>query len=111
MGSSVKSHVRSERKFFVEIKMQISLCLLALSAVSVSSFGMINRISLRPSECNNCGMTALGQPNVKVCGGAPGNTCCAAVNIANFENLYEGSVYDFTGSTSWRTALTSASRR
>jgi len=96
MGS-VKSHVRSERKFFVEIKMQISVCLLALSAVSVSSFGMINRISLRPSECNNCGMTALGQLNVKVCGGAPGNNCCAAVNIANFENLYEGSVYDFTG--------------
>ena len=42
-------------------------------------------------------MTALGQLNVKVCGGAPGNNCCAAVNIANFENLYEGSVYDFTG--------------
>ena len=42
-------------------------------------------------------MTALGQLNVKVCGGAPGNNCRAAVNIANFENLYEGSVYDFTG--------------
>ena len=48
--------------------------------------------------CDPCsGMTALGQLNVKVCGGAPGNSCCAAVNIANFENLYEGSVYDFTG--------------
>ena len=80
------------------MKMKFSICLLAFYAVSVSSFGMINRISLRPSDCNNCGMTALGQLNVKVCGGGtPGNNCCAAVNIANFENLYEGSVYDFTG--------------
>ena len=50
---------KREEVFFVEIKMQISVCLLALSAVSVSSFGMINRISLRPSECNNCGMIKM----------------------------------------------------
>merc|ERR1712117_347974 len=61
-----------------------------------NGLGTIKRISVRPSECEDCGMTAFGQVNMKICGGVP-EACCAVVNIANFEQLYEGVIYDFTG--------------
>ena len=70
--------------------------LLVVTVASVSGLGQINRISFRPSECNNCGMTALGQVNMKICGGSP-DLCCGVVNIANFENVNEGGVYDYAG--------------
>ena len=47
--------------------------------------GTIQKVSLRPSECNNCGMTALGQLNLKICGGSLPERCCSVVNVANAE--------------------------
>ena len=56
------------RKFCNNFNMKVTVFLLAVYVIgSVSSLGMINRISLRPSECNNCGnclITYLTDPNV-----------------------------------------------
>ena len=52
------------------------------------SIGFITRISTRPSECNNCGMTSLGQLSFKICGGVP-EACCAVVDIANGDGMNE----------------------
>jgi len=60
------------------------------------SIGFITRISTRPSECNNCGMTPLGQLSFKICGGVP-EACCAVVDIANGDGMNEGTTYSFTG--------------
>merc|ERR1712227_1037047 len=60
------------------------------------SIGFITRISTRPSECNNCGMTSLGQLSFKICGGVP-EACCAVVDIANGDGMNEGTTYSFTG--------------
>merc|ERR1712223_914891 len=59
-----------------------------LSLLSTTlGLGTIQKVSLRPSECNNCGMTSLGQLNLKICGGSLPEVCCSIVNIANFENV------------------------
>ena len=76
--------------------MKYLLLFLSLFIASISGLGQINRISFRPSECANCGMTALGQVNMKICGGTP-DLCCAVVNVANFEIVDEGGVYDYAG--------------
>merc|ERR1712223_1863647 len=69
-----------------------------LSLLSTTlGLGTIQKVSLRPSECNNCGMTSLGQLNLKICGGSLPEVCCSIVNIANFENVNEGIVYDYSG--------------
>merc|ERR1719234_904891 len=67
-------------------------CLALLLCLSTASLGLgtIQKVSLRPSECNNCGMTALGQLNLKICGGTLPEVCCSIVNIANFQNINEG---------------------
>lgn len=87
-------------------------CLL-YCVLNVQSLGNIERVSLLPSNCNNCGMTALGQVNIKVrkwylsrsfhfafhfqiCGSS-GEPCCGIVNIADFRSIQEGQIYDFTG--------------
>ena len=81
---------------------------------SLHGLGTITRVSLQPSDCENCGMTALGQVrqhwswyhqhhcqychqvNLKICGGSS-EPCCGIVNIANFDSLNEGQIYDYTG--------------
>ena len=79
----------------------MKVLLSVLLAVSLSSpslgLGTIQKVSLRPSECNNCGMTSLGQLNLKICGGSLPEVCCSIVNIANFDNVNEGIVYDYSG--------------
>ena len=74
-------------------------CLSLLFCLSTPSLGLgtIQKVSLRPSECNNCGMTALGQLNFKICGGTLPEVCCSIVNIANFQNINEGIVYNYMG--------------
>merc|ERR1712241_1294494 len=42
-------------------------------------------------------LTSLGQLNLKICGGSLPELCCSIVNIANFENINEGIVYDYSG--------------
>jgi len=75
------------------------LSLLSISCLLSSSLGLgtIQKVSLRPSECNNCGMTALGQLNLKICGGSLPERCCSIVNVANFDNINEGIIYDYMG--------------
>ena len=75
------------------------LSLLSLSCLLSSSLGLgtIQKVSLRPSECHNCGMTALGQLNLKICGGSLPERCCSIVNVANFDNINEGIIYDYMG--------------
>merc|ERR1719373_1111882 len=63
---------------------------------SLHGLGTITRVSLQPSDCENCGMTALGQVNLKICGGSS-EPCCAIVNIADFHSVDEGQIYDYTG--------------
>merc|ERR1719192_994627 len=74
-------------------------CILLVASLSSSTLGLgtIQKVSLRPSECNNCGMTSLGQLNLKICGGSLPEVCSSIVNIANFENVNEGIVYDYSG--------------
>lgn len=69
---------------------------LLLVVGSLHGLGTITRVSLRPSDCEYCGMTALGQVNLKICGGSS-EACCGIVNIANFESMVEGEIYDYTG--------------
>ena len=79
--------------------MKVLVCLLLAASLCSPGLGLgtIQKVSLRPSECNNCGMTALGQLNLKICGGSLPEVCCSIVNIANFENINEGIVYDYSG--------------
>merc|ERR1712241_430691 len=42
-------------------------------------------------------LSSLGQLNLKICGGSLPELCCSIVNIANFENVNEGIVYDYSG--------------
>ena len=79
------------------MKVPASLLLLLSFTSPGLGLGIIQKVSLRPSECNNCGMTSLGQLNLKICGGSLPELCCSIVNIANFENINEGIVYDYSG--------------
>merc|ERR1712142_161432 len=94
MGSPTVSHCVPRCP---TMKVLVSLLL----AVSPSSpglgLGSIQKVSLRPSECNNCGMTALGQLNLKICGGSLPERCCSIVNLANYDNINEGIIYDYMG--------------
>merc|ERR1712183_605232 len=42
-------------------------------------------------------LSSLGQLNLKICGGSLPEVCCSIVNIANFANINEGIVYDYSG--------------
>eukprot|EP00091_Calanus_sinicus_P022020 TRINITY_DN6792_c0_g1_i2.p1 TRINITY_DN6792_c0_g1~~TRINITY_DN6792_c0_g1_i2.p1 ORF type:complete len:125 (-),score=35.30 TRINITY_DN6792_c0_g1_i2:114-488(-) len=82
------------------MSMQIVLFLLSLAGLgqALAGMGTIQRISILTSDCENCGMTLLGQVNLKICGGAP-EPCCSVVNIGNFDsgNFNEGVIDDYTG--------------
>ena len=68
--------------------MKLTLLLSLTLFLTCNGIGQIKRISVLPSDCKNCGMTALGQVNMKICGGIP-DQCCSVVNIANFQSLHE----------------------
>jgi len=65
----------------------------------LGDLGTIQRVSTLTSTCQDCGMTILGQVNVKICGGAPGWPCCSIVNMAGFKEGFftEGQIDDFSG--------------
>ena len=83
----------------VSLTMKSLTCILLVACLASSCLGLgtIQKVSLRPSECNNCGMTALGQLNLKICGGSLPERCCSIVNIANYDNINEGIIYDYMG--------------
>merc|ERR1712098_165061 len=77
----------------------ISLCFLLFS-VCLGDYGTLQRVSIKTSMCQDCGMTGVGQANLKICGGSNPENCCAIVNIADFDNnmFNEGQTDDYTGS-------------
>merc|ERR1711910_43045 len=77
----------------VSLTMKSLTCILLVACLASSGLGLgtIQKVSLRPSECNNCGMTALGQLNLKICGGSLPERCCSIVNIT------EGIICDYMG--------------
>merc|ERR1712029_709226 len=88
-----------------QIKIFLSLLLLinvsskpARDTISAVGLGTIQRISILTSDCENCGMTLLGQFNLKICGGDP-EPCCSIVNIADFDSemFNEGQIDNYTG--------------
>merc|ERR1711915_585365 len=88
-----------------QIKIFLSLLLLinvsskpSREVISAVGLGTIQRISILTSDCENCGMTLLGQVNLKICGGAP-EPCCSIVNIADFDSdmFNEGQIDNYTG--------------
>merc|ERR1712117_828816 len=99
MGSTTSDEIMSKFSFIV-----VNLFLFLHCS---NGLGTIKRISVRPSECEDCGMTAFGQVNMKICGGVP-EACCAVVNIANFEQLYEGVIYDLLVTWDWKIVLSTA---
>merc|ERR1739838_448852 len=78
--------------------LRCSLLALYLAVVAAPSAGTIQRITILTSDCENCGMTALGQVNLKICGGNS-ERCCSVVNIANFDSglFVEGQVDNYSG--------------
>merc|ERR1719468_1490502 len=70
----------------------------AYSLPSTAGFGTIQRVSILTSDCENCGMTLLGQVNLKICGGVP-EACCSVVNIGNFDSgmFNEGQIDNYSG--------------
>lgn len=70
----------------------------SLALPQTKGLGTIQRISILTSDCENCGMTILGQVNLKICGGSP-EPCCSVVNIGDFDsNMFnEGVIDNYTG--------------
>eukprot|EP00092_Neocalanus_flemingeri_P013715 GFUD01014792.1.p1 GENE.GFUD01014792.1~~GFUD01014792.1.p1 ORF type:complete len:154 (+),score=28.67 GFUD01014792.1:39-500(+) len=70
----------------------------AFALPAAAGFGTIQRISILTSDCTDCGMTLLGQVNLKICGGAP-ERCCSVVNIGNFDSgmFNEGAIDNYSG--------------
>merc|ERR1712001_86839 len=59
----------------------------------------IQEIEVVTADCENCGMTFLGELSVKVCGQGPApSICCVVANIDNDDdNFEEGAIDVFSG--------------
>lgn len=68
-----------------------SFALLAL-CFCLTNADSIREIRVKTADCDQCGMTFLGELSVKVCGQGPG-ICCVATNLDNSsDNFIEGQV-------------------
>eukprot|EP00092_Neocalanus_flemingeri_P103033 GFUD01131811.1.p1 GENE.GFUD01131811.1~~GFUD01131811.1.p1 ORF type:complete len:166 (-),score=35.95 GFUD01131811.1:19-516(-) len=90
----MQSNLQHLFTFLAILGLSTALSLPERAGVAGEGFGTIQRISILTADCTDCGMTLLGQVNLKICGGTP-EPCCSIVNIGDFDsNMFTEGVLD-----------------
>merc|ERR1712150_8214 len=77
----------------------IQTIVISLMISGIFTENTVRQIDVKTSDCDECGMTFLGQLSAKLCGSGPG-ACCVAENLDNIfgDDFNTGELSSFTGS-------------